>query len=540
MGKYVYVTLALIMLIALSLRLYPTLISGQPFSTDAWSPIRNAELLMEHTPIRLDDAMFDGYNNYWPANSLFGVVFSQMTGLEPKQAMALVFPAIGAMAILVFYALVKRLCNAKISLIASIIFATAFTHVLLTAAVTKETYANPLYLLLILIFLHPMGRRRQALLFTVTSIALALTHHLTPLITIAILSCITMAHFISSVKKGLSPNKYDFLLVAILTAVTALYYLFYAQAGFKIPLTLSDWLSAASYQLVAFTLALYFTFKPSSHARVRTLFTCSVAVALPLLFMVLAMKTPLVPGAPVLPSRYLLYAAPFIMASPMIVLGYGEMKNLRGEHHAATVFWFSAILGLEGYAIFGNSDFGLILAPRGVNFLWPPLAVLCAVGLYRLYTTARESRNRRLVASLASMATILTVVTIASLNSYSVYAAVSLEERYMGYFWLYTNHEYEAGAWITATSNNQTVAGDVKVFHLLNGYFNVKVDVLKGLRYLTEDGSKPQILFIYDQMLRNGYVLYSGCSVDLPEGWTEKAYNLNLIYSSGTATIYAG
>jgi len=385
-----------------------------------------------------------------------------------------------------------------------------------------------------------MGRRRQALLFTVTSIALALTHHLTPLITIAILSCITMAHFISSVKKGLSPNKYDFLLVAILTAVTALYYLFYAQAGFKIPLTLSDWLSAASYQLVAFTLALYFTFKPSSHARVRTLFTCSVAVALPLLFMVLAMKTPLVPGAPVLPSRYLLYAAPFIMASPLIVLGYGEMKNLRGEHHAATVFWFSAILGLEGYAIFGNSDFGLILAPRGVNFLWPPLAVLCAVGLYRLYTTARESRNRRLVASLASMATILTVVTIASLNSYSVYAAVSLEERYMGYFWLYTNHEYEAGAWITATSNNQTVAGDVKVFHLLNGYFNVKVDVLKGLRYLTEDGSKPQILFIYDQMLRNGYVLYSGCSVDLPEGWTEKAYNLNLIYSSGTATIYAG
>jgi len=392
--------------------------------------------------------------------------------------------------------------------------------------------------LLILIFLHSMGRRRQALLFTVTSIALALTHHLTPLITIAILSCITIAHFISNTKKGLAPNKYDFLLVAFLTVVTALYHLFYAQAGFKISLTLSDWLSVASYQLVAFALALYFTFKPS-HARVRNLFTCSVALALPLLFMVLAMKTPLVPGAPVLPSRYLLYAAPFIVASPFIVLGYGEMKNLRGEHHAA-VFWLATILGLEGYAVFGNSDFGLTLASRGVNFLWPPLAVLCAVGLYRLYTTARETRNRRLVARLAATATLISVVTIASLNSYSVYAAVSLEERYMGYFWLYTNHEYEAGAWVTATSNNQTVAGDVKVSYLLKGYFNVKVDVLKGLRYLTEDGPKPQLLFIYDQMLRNGYVLYSGRSIDLPESWREKAYNLNLIYSSGTATIYAG
>jgi hypothetical protein len=96
MRKYVYVTLTSILLAALSLRLYPTLVSGQPFSTDAWSPIRNAELLMKHTPVPLDDVMFDGYNNHWPANSLFGVVFSQVIGVELKQAMALVFPVIGA------------------------------------------------------------------------------------------------------------------------------------------------------------------------------------------------------------------------------------------------------------------------------------------------------------------------------------------------------------------------------------------------------------------------------------------------------------
>ena len=66
MRKYVYI--ALILLIGLFLRLYPTLLSGQPLSTDAWSPIRNTELLMEHTPIHLDDEVFDGNNNYWPAS----------------------------------------------------------------------------------------------------------------------------------------------------------------------------------------------------------------------------------------------------------------------------------------------------------------------------------------------------------------------------------------------------------------------------------------------------------------------------------------
>jgi len=78
--KYVYAILS--MLIALALRLYPYLISGLPFSTDAWSPIRNAELLIEYTPIHLNTHVFDN-NIYWPANGIFGVVVSEVTSLKP-------------------------------------------------------------------------------------------------------------------------------------------------------------------------------------------------------------------------------------------------------------------------------------------------------------------------------------------------------------------------------------------------------------------------------------------------------------------------
>ena len=80
----------------------------------------------------------------------------------------------------------------------------------------------------------------------------------------------------------------------------------------------------------------------------------------------------------------------------------------------------------------------------------------------------------------------------------------------------------------------------MKVMYLMRDYFGAEVDVLQGFRYLTENGaSKPRILFIYGQMLKNGYVLgYHG--VDLPENWMEKTSQLNLIYSNGLASLYAG
>lgn len=531
MKKLVYIVLPF--LIAVALRLYPYYISGLPFSTDAWSPIRNAELLIEHTPIRLDDKIFDGYNNYWPANSLFGAAISQVTGLEPMQAMAVSLPLTSSIAIFIFYVLVKRLYNTKIAFLASIIFGTAFTHAYFTAGVTKETYANPLYLLLILIFLHPtISKRTQTLLFAITAITLAFTHHLTSVITIAVLSSIALARFISDTKKGLAHNKSDFTLVSILAVATTLYYLLYAQTGFTFALTLSDWLSVASYQVLTFALAMYLTSKPHVHTQTRTLITTLGAIALAPLFILLAIKIPLA-GFPTLPKYCLLYASPYLITLPFITLGYGFQRRIKRS--IAPLFWLAPLMGLEAYAIFSNSSLSPILWIRTPNFLYPPLAIFSAAGLYRLYDTVKKPRLQKLIKPMV-MAIILIIATV---NAYTLYASVSLQERYMGYFWLYRTQEYKAGTWIVATTSSPTVAGDMKVTYLMRDYFGEKADVLQGYRYLTENGaSQPQILFVYGQMLKNGYVLgYHG--VDLPENWIEKASQLNLIYSNELATLYA-
>lgn len=529
--------LALIIAAALMLRLYPALISGLPYSTDAWPLMRNTELLLQHTPIELDSRIFDGYNNYWPAVSLYSAVYCEATGVGVKQAMALTVPTVGSMTVLLFYALVKRLYGPWVSLAASAIYAAAYTHVILTAGVTKETYANPLYMLLILAFTFPDGLWKRFYLFTVASVALALTHHLTSLMATSILAFAATADFTLSLKRAASSEKSSFLFPAALALTVALYSFLYAKAGFKFSLALSDWLSAASYMLLALAAALYFAFKPSGGRRTAA-FTFAAAAVLPLLFAVLAYETPITPGAPVLSIRCLLYAVPFIVASPFASLGYGWLKNPPNARRTIAFFWLAAVLGLEGYAVFGGSELGLTLAYRGLNFLWPPLAILCSAGLYRLRLAAEKHglSGRRLMVAAAS----ITVAALALINIYSVYAAVHLQERYLGYFWLNKPSEYGAAEWTAAVCSGQTVAGDAKASYLLKGYFNVDVDVAGGLRYLADEGSKPKILMVYEQMSINGYVLYGGYSVDLPKNWTGKLQALNMIYSNIHVKLYSG
>jgi len=535
MRRTLYVLLPL--LVALALRLYPYSISGLPFSTDAWPLIRNTELLLENTPVPLNAKIFDGYNNYYPVSSIFGAIIAETIGLKPIEAMAIFLPVTGALSVLIFYALVKMFYDEKTGFVASIIFATAYTLAIFTAGVTKETYANPLYLLLIFIFLHPkMGQWTRLSLFTLTSLILIPTHHLTSFIAIITLSSIALAEFINNRRTGLTSQKPRLILPLILIAGTGLYYELFASAGFQVSLSPSDWLSAASYQVLVFSITLYIVVNASKRSTKYIIIECLAALGITTLIVLLTTRRSLIPGAPLLPSGYILYGTPFIIASALTILGVGGQNAVSRSRHLAILFWFAAVLGLEGYASFGIPSLGFGLAYRTLNFIQPSLAILSAVGLCRLYNATNRLNTKKLMKTLA----IAALLAITILNSYGIYAAVSLQERYMGYFWLYTMPEYHAGAWIAKIANDQTVAADVKVSYLLKGYFNVSVDSIQGLKYLAgKTVSEPQILLVYDQMVKNGYVLSTSYSVDLPENWMEKLSSLNSIYSNGHVTVNA-
>ncbi|MEM0358311.1 MAG: hypothetical protein QXL77_08100 [Candidatus Bathyarchaeia archaeon] len=527
----------IIFLFALALRLYPTLVSDMPFSTDAWSPIKNAELLVAYTPIDIgNQTVFDGYNNYWPANSIFGAVMSQVTGLPPINVLATYMPLVGAVAILIFYVVARNLFNTDVSFIASLVFATAFTHAYFTAGVTKETYANPLYFTLILTFLNERLTKRKGVIvaFAFTSVALALAHHLTAAIAIIILVAMTLFHQIEKFKGKSAKNRPSLQLTAVLAVTVALYFLLYAHKGFKYALAPSDIISVASHQAVMFTLATYLAFKPYTPKRARTAVVVLTFSLMAAALLVTNLYAQIMPSFTQNVQRHvLIYILPYYLAAPFLYLGYQHQKRMEGSYEP--LIWLLTILGLESYAMFSDPIKTEALWLRTPNFLYPPLALFLAAGLIYTFSTRGKFPLHRFFKPMA----VAILAAIIYLNVYSLYAAVNLQDRYMGYHWLYRKEEFAGVSWLSSHSNQTTVAGDVKIQYMARDYFKLKTDVIGGYQYLSgKSRNKPETLFIYHQMYKNGYVLgYHG--IDLPENWTENLNQLNLLYSNKQSTIHS-
>lgn len=535
MKKALYILIA--MLIALAIRLYPTLISGMPFSTDAWPLIRNTEQLIQNTPVPLNSNIFDGYNNFWPASQLFGAILSQITNLPAITAMALGIPIAAALTLPLFYLIVKKITqNSKISLIATILLATAFPYTLFTAGVTKETFANPIYFSIILIFLLKHNWK-TTLLFTIASITLVLSHHLTAFITIGIITSITIASYIAKPNKDQknNSNKSNLLLLAILSIMIALYFGLYAYPALTTgTITPSDLLTVAAYQIILIAATLYLIHIAQKESPTVTILKCALCSLVIIIFLFIATQIAILPIAPTIPLRYFLYATPLITAAPLTIFALNKLHQKKFSL-LLPLFWFLPAIAFAIYGVFANPPSGLTFAIRSINFILPPLTILIAIGIYKLYKIHNHIKARKLTKIIA----LITVFSMVALNSYSLYATVSLQEPYLGYFWRYEPSEYRASNWITLNANNQTVAGDSKVNYLLNGYFNENVSVLKGLQYLEGKGTAPQMLYIYNQMYTNGYVLYEGTPITLPTNWTNKLTDYNIIYANSQVTIYA-
>jgi hypothetical protein len=532
--KYLYV-LAVIFVTAVILRLYPFLIGGLPYSTDGWSCIRNTELLIQNSPVSLGDAgLFDGYNTYWPANSLFGAVFSEVTGLAPMDAMAFGVPLAGALTIPLFFVLVRKITeNTKIALIAAVLLATAYPYIQFTAGVTKETFANPIYVSVLLIFLLKPSWKRT-LLFSAASAALVLSHHLTAFLTIGFLAFLTCALFYSKNNRFGSSVKQNVGLLAVISAITGVYFGFFAFKGLSLTLSVSDLLAVGAYQVLVFSAALFFTAKTVSRSRRFLAVRCLAVLGLACCFVLFLTQKALVPAAPTLPLHYFLFFIPYLIIIPLVTFGFGGLHE-RQSSLLIPVFWLAPLIAFGAYAVFSSSPMGLTLTYRVLNFLVLPLFVLAGIAFYKLYVHSKRLRAGRILALGIGAA----VLVAASAGPCGLYASVSLQEPYLGYFWLYRTPEISACQWTAASLANQSVAGDMKISYLLKGYFNVNTDVAGGFQFLSGSGSKPSLLLVYPEMSTNGYVVYSGNVMALPQNWTSKLHDLNQVYSNNMVNLYA-
>ncbi|MEM3921474.1 MAG: hypothetical protein QXG25_01120 [Nitrososphaerota archaeon] len=509
-----------ILFISVFLRLYPTIITGLPFSTDSWPLIRNSEKIMEFTPIPLQGEIFDGYNIYWPISQIFGVVSSEVLSVAPIDIMRLFIPFSASLSPLMIYLLVKRILNNELlSFMAGLLFAAGGPHAIFTAGVTKESFTSMLFLASLYFFLFSRGIT-GFLAFSVTSLAVIMGHHLTYVVLMVILVNIFFVEaFLPKLLKGSLCERVGKLVFLITAGLT--YYATYASSGLKITLDFSDLLSAFSFQVILFVAMFYVVVRPiSKFFLILWIFHVLAAFT----GLVINQIRPFVAGSPQLSQQVFFYASMLIFLGLFAAIGMYEVKKSGVDKKLYPIlFWLSSTLGLEAYAIFGaNPSFSLVLTYRLPNFIIPAVGVMAAASTLANAT----SRTLRLASSIC-------VVFLASTMLMQSYSAIILQENYLGYHWLYFPQDFQQALWIRDYGGDAIVYGDLKVAYLVKDYFGLRVDSAKGYAILAgnEKGVLDGLLMTYQAMRKNGYVL-GHYGVELPRGWEEKLMGGDVLYSS--------
>jgi len=516
-GRHRAILLLFPFAVAVLLRIYPYLVYGVPYSTDSWSPIRNTQELLAHTPTTLGgNPVFDGYNIYWPANSVFGAIASLVFNVAPIKIMPLLFPAIGAVTVMVFFLVVEKISGSSVvASIASLFLATAGVDAIFTAAVTKETYAEPLFMVSILLLLWKTDKRSGAL-FAITSVTLALTHHATALLLLVVAGSIISVDAIL-LKRRDEPIGRKPLLLVISGGITLAYFLAYADGGLG---PLAGLVTVQSALLVLAFLVIFIS-PVAYHAvsRPTKLLLAEGALVLVLAMGVLAIGTSvtLISTAPAVSPTLLLSAVPYVLLGVLAIFGYRIIhvgKDRRNFVFVAS--WIAAVLALGFLGVFAGVPDGLPILYRVLAFIGAPAIILASLTLQRALGSARQR-------GLVKVAVVAVVLLISVTSAYQTYAASIQREGLLGGQWAYQQSDLTGAQWMSANSvsRNFNLSGDVRMQYLLTDYLRINVDTSSGYRYLQnpDESSRPQYLVTYSLMARNGYVT-SLYGVQIPGNWT--------------------
>jgi uncharacterized membrane protein len=522
--------------VAVLLRIYPYLVYGVPYSTDSWSPIRNTEQLLTYTPTSLGgSSVFDTYNIYWPANSLFGAVASLVFNVAPIKIMPLMFPVIGAVTVIFFFLVAEEISGSTVvASIASFFLASAGVDAIFTAGVTKETYAEPLFMVSILLLLWKSDRRSGAL-FAITSVTLALSHHATALLLLVVAASIISVDSILLERRGEPIGKKPLLLL-VSGGVTLVYFLFYADAG------LSQFAGLVNVQTALLTLAFLTVFiaPVAYHAvsRPTKLLLVEGGVVLALAVGVLAIGTrlTLIPTAPAVSSTLLYSAIPYVLGGVLAIFGYRAIHLSKDRRNFVFVAsWLAALLGLGFLAVFSGVPDGLPIVYRLLAFIGPPAAILASLALER----ALQATSRR---GLLKVLVVVAILLISVPSAYQTYAASIQKQSLLGGQWVYHQSDLTAGRWMSSSSpaGNFTVAGDIRMQYLLSDYLGIGVNTSAGYHYLKSPNAtaRPAYLVTYSLMARNGYVT-SLYGEQLPGNWTEALVQSSpVLYNNGNIVLW--
>ncbi len=535
--RAIYVVLPLA--VAVILRLYPYFLYGVPWGTDAWPLIRNANELLLHSPTSLGgNPAFDSYNIYWPAVSLFGAAGSLIFGVPAISAMPITVPLVASLSTFFFFLIVERLTKSSLTAcIASLFFTTAGFDAIFAASATKETFAYPLFMLAVLLLLMKTDAKILGI-FAIVSLTLALSHHVTTVILLAIAAYAVVTNFILSLGGyGNVGKRWIFPLIVGTIFVT--YTGLYAKIGWAIlangaPVSVYTFIPMIALYFISLTVSAYF----SLARKVRSMLlegVFIVGVSFALLF--LSTQTSILPFAPVLPMLIAVLAVPYLVVGFFAVFGYKMMHDeMDKASFAFTSSWLGATLALLVYTIIGTPN-GVFLIYRFFTFVYAPVAIFAALALVSLLA------GRKMSFIVKRTALVAIVIGIFLASSYMSYASVVGKENLLAGHYAYTQSDFASAKIVSSTlPANSTLAADSMIGDLYTGYFQIAVNTNQGYSYLIgkdQLGTNPsEMLVTYSLMNTQGYDL-NIYGLPIPTNWYASISNgASLLYDNGNEMIW--
>ncbi|MCL5069234.1 MAG: hypothetical protein M1368_12915 [Thaumarchaeota archaeon] len=519
------------------LQLYPHFYYGVSWGLDQWPLIRNAQELILHSPTQLGgNPIFDSYNIYWPAVSIFGAESSLLLGVAPFQLMPIIVPLASAFTTLIFFCIVERLTKSALAAcIASLLFATAGFNAIFYATVAKETFAEPLFMLaLLLLLVKP--EVRSGIVFSLVSFALALSHHVTMFIFLGIAFAMLVAKLALMVRGDHTFGKREIVFPVVASAILFLYLELYATQGLSgvvSPLlTLTGTLVTGALFALTLGVALKYTFAK----RMRSLvLSGAILVGAAIVLLTVSTVKPILQQAPLIPTSLALLGIPYLIVGFLAIVGYKTVHDSveRGSFGLAAA-WLGAVIALAGFTLLGTFA-GVFLIHRFLFFLYAPALV---------FAGAAAASFAKAGAGQVRLRQVMTLVVVAALSvssAYMSYSAVTGGNYVLGSYYGVTPSDYGGMKWVASNiSPNSTLDGDTKVITILTGYLGMEVNPYQAYDFLKGYGapSSPDFLLTYAEMNGNGY-LGNIFAMTLPSGWQTRLENVSsIVFDNGDVILW--
>lgn len=525
-GPRSMVLLLLILVVAFSLRLSPYLISGVPYHTDSWTMFPLVDTLLEKSPVPLRPEMgFDDYNIYWPGLPLFAAFLSNVVGIKPILLLPIASPLVSSFSILILYSFLRRMgSNTCSALTASLLFGLAGGEAVLTAGVTKEGYALPLFLLFL--FLLATGLRNGSAKFGLSLLvlipALILSHHLTSVVALVLSAYLLFSNLLYPESRG-SSLRWTALILLVFGLSLLAYFYFHAGKALPFRLGETDATSLMAYQilfLLPFVLSPSFIRKPSYWVRLWIRLALALAVGL----MLAALKLRIMIGAPTISVIDLLLLSPYVCAAFLAVFGAGQFERTCGRGGITFIgFWILGFLAIELYIIFGTPGMPSN-AYRIGNFLF--------MGVLILTSSSYVSFGRKRI-----LGTILLSLVVVGMGFTLPYTSF-LSGPIGGSQRVYSEQDVVQARWILERCHG-VVYGDIRLSYLLYNRLNVSVHAV--LPFLLGESKPPEGCLVLTKLMKEvGYIASAhGIELDPQVLISLNSYKrASLVYSSEKNMIF--